>query len=56
MFDEYVVPVKFFGPGQHSAYVGHTQQYQLEDPSNVEWVIEPYQSYMGFIKKEPKPA
>jgi predicted RNA-binding Zn-ribbon protein involved in translation (DUF1610 family) len=27
VFDEYVVPVKFFGPGQHSAYVGHTQQY-----------------------------
>ena len=24
-FDEYVIPVKFFGPGQHSAYVGHTQ-------------------------------
>jgi hypothetical protein len=53
-FDSYIVPQKFFGPGEPSAYVGMNTA-TLEDPANVEFNIVTSKNYVGFLRKQPRP-
>ena len=53
MFDAYVIPANFFGPGKLQAYTGLGNQFDLEDASNVNFVIEPsWREYLGPVRKE----
>ena len=51
LFDNYVVPANFFGPGAMSAYVSPTTTQHFEDLSNVHYDIRIGREFLGFVQK-----
>ena len=51
LFDNYVVPANFFGPGNLSAYVSPTTTQHFEDLSNVHYDLRIGNEFLGFVSK-----
>ena len=56
VFNEYVIPANFFGPGKDYAYVGPGTTQQFEDIQNVEFEFYKGNEFLGQIKKQRIPV
>ena len=56
IFNNYVVPEKFFGPGSLSAYVSPSMTQHKDDLSNVNFDLDKIGSeFHGFVRKRKAP-
>ena len=56
VFNEYVIPANFFGPGRDFAYVGPGTTQQFEDIQNVNFNFYKGKDFLGSIKKQKVPV